>query len=380
MSSEASARAVVVGAAGAGVSAAPGVTATGIAATGAEVAVAGVPSPGPVRVGAETECLHLWFQNGRMTPADFIGLAQRLGFSGVVVNLVAKKGQRPGLGVLESDDPGYLAELAQELRAQGMFCDLDTRGLDAGAIRHALALARSLGAPIVRTFAMSGGGYSRFNTGGSFDAAAFEASARLLRPLLPEVADAGVTLAVENHELETSAEVARLVRELDSPSVRACLDYGNPMMAWEDPLAAARELAPLTVTTHVKDHVVCRDEAHGGEPVVCGCALGVGNVDVSGITRLLARQPGLRRLNLEMCHPYATPFRRPRGTGGVTRLGQGAFALAEPPVEFCAPLDSYNYEGPRLGELLDVQMRDFETSARVLLGIARRELGARLSA
>ena len=326
-----------------------------------------------MKIGIETESFHLWLQNRRMDIFGFIDKAAEFGFDGVMINLIEKKNQTEGLGALGPDDPAHIDRVAQAIRRHGMFVELDTRGTDPAHLAHILDIAERLGADVVRTFVMSGGGYSHGNLAGSFDPAAFSQAARQLRQVTPLLEKKRIRLAVENHELETSAEILALVEQVDSPWVGVHLDVGNTMMAWEDPLEATLRVAHRAVTTHIKDHILCPNGPEG-PAVVCGVPLGMGNLDLEAICRTLYERSTLQRLIIEMCYPYASPFQRPAGTGGVDRPGQGAFALqpAPYPQELVRPLDYYLYEGPLLETMLLDQMEGVRQSGRHLRALCRR--------
>lgn len=314
------------------------------------------------KIGIETESLHLWFQNGRIDLPGFIELAAGMGFSGVVINLVAKRGQTPGLGSLGSDDVGYLQEIAQILKQKNLYAELDTRGLEFDSLIHIFDIAAILGANITRTFVMSGSGYHINNTGGSFDAAKFAESAGEIKKLLPYLKEKNIHLAIENHECETSMEILSLIEQVDSPFVGANFDFGNSMMAWEEPLKAAENLSRYTITTHIKDHIICFDKSVN-DYVVCGTSLGDGNIDIPAIAKAL---PDTAHFNLEMCHPYAGTFKREKSTGGVYKLNEGSFLIKEPPIKYAEPLEYYNYQGGHLEELIQLQMTDLKRSTAYL--------------
>lgn len=314
------------------------------------------------KIGIETESLHLWFQNGRIDLPKFIELVAAMEFSGVVINMVAKRGQVPGLGSLGSDDVGYLREIAQILKQKNLYVELDTRGVEFDSLIHIFDIASILGADIIRTFVMSGSGYSVNNTGGSFDAAEFAAGAGKIKKLLPYLKEKNIRLAIENHECETSMEIVSLLQQVGSPLVGANFDFGNSMMAWEEPFKAAENLSCYTITTHIKDHLICFDNSVNGY-VVCGAPLGDGNINIPAIAKIL---PDTAHFNLEMCHPYAGTFKRKKGTGGVFRLNEGSFLIKEAPIKYAEPLEYYNYQGEHLEELIQLQMTDLKRSMTYL--------------
>lgn len=86
-----------------------------------------------------------------------------------------------------------------------------------------------------------------------------------LRTLAPEASDAGIRLCVENHfgtMTQTAADTARLVSEVDSPSVRVLYDQANLTFThdetWQEAFAVQGELVSHV---HVKDLIFKDPEA-----------------------------------------------------------------------------------------------------------------------
>jgi sugar phosphate isomerase/epimerase len=126
----------------------------------------------------------------------------------------------------------------------------------------------------------------------------------LLRKLLPAAEDHGVVLALENHIHLTADEMVEVVRGLDSPWLGVCLDTGNNLRLFEDPLAVAAKLAPLARATHVKDVGVRRGNPREFAfwPSV---PLGAGLVDIPRVVALLreARYTGLLAIEVDYLDP-----------------------------------------------------------------------------
>ncbi len=111
-----------------------------------------------------------------------------------------------------------------------------------------------------------------------------------LRPLAAVAAEAGITIALENHCDYRGSEIAQVIQAVDSHALRAALDTGNPFTSFEDPLDAAQALAPLACTTHLKDCRIVPLGIAGMAPwIPVGCALGEGNVALREILELLAQ-------------------------------------------------------------------------------------------
>jgi len=112
-------------------------------------------------------------------------------------------------------------------------------------------------------------------------------------PMLAEAAraaeDQGVVLALENHIDFTSQEMLRIIEAVDSDYLRVNLDTGNALRLLEDPVEAAKRLAPYTVSTHTKDIATRRK---GGSPADNftwwpACPAGEGVIDLPGVVEAL---------------------------------------------------------------------------------------------
>lgn len=117
------------------------------------------------------------------------------------------------------------------------------------------------------------------------------ASVEMLKKAVRVAEEHGVTLAIENHIDFTSSEILEIVQGVGSDHLRVNFDVGNALRLYEDPVEAARTLAPYTVATHTKDITTRRD--HTGAPSERflfwpSCPAGEGLVDLPGVARVLA--------------------------------------------------------------------------------------------
>ena len=308
-----------------------------------------------MKFGIDTEVLHLWFQNKRIDVFGFIEKAAEFGYDGVVLNLVGpKKNQTEGLGALGRDDQEHLIKVRDFIREKNLYVELDTRGTGYEHLVHILDIAELLGAERVRTFIMGGTSYSASNLGGTFSVEDLKNGIEDLKKIVPELEKRRIFLAVENHELETAEEMRWIIEQVNSPWVRILFDPGNYLNAWEDPVHAAKMVAPYIIGTHIKDNFICMD---GDEAVITSAITGEGTVDLRSILRILLKETTLQRMNIEASYLYTGVFSRPVGTGGSSTF-EGSFQICPPPlpIEEVRPKDYYLYEGSRLTEMQDIQM------------------------
>lgn len=114
------------------------------------------------------------------------------------------------------------------------------------------------------------------------------ASVKMLKEASRVAEDHGVTLAIENHIDFTSTEILQILDGVGSDHLKVNFDTGNALRMYEDPVEAARNLAPYTVATHTKDIIVRGGGAPSNRFVWWpSCPAGEGLVDLLGVARVL---------------------------------------------------------------------------------------------
>jgi sugar phosphate isomerase/epimerase len=146
--------------------------------------------------------------------------------------------------------------------------------------RH-IPIAQALGANTMRI--VGGSSRTRHEPHGP----QIERLSTMLRDAVKTAAKHGAVLAIENHVDFTSKEVKQIIDNVGSDYLGVCFDSGNALRMFEDPVEAARRLAPYTKATHTKDVTT----AKGGSPQEFtfwpSTPLGVGSVDIPGVVRAL---------------------------------------------------------------------------------------------
>ena len=101
----------------------------------------------------------------------------------------------------------------------------------------------------------------------------------VVREALPRLREAGVRLAIENHDRLLAEELREIVKRTDEEHVGICLDPVNSMGAGEAVREVAQTLAPWTFNLHLKDFAV-RRISHMMGFVVEGTPAGQGMLDI----------------------------------------------------------------------------------------------------
>lgn len=169
-------------------------------------------------------------------------------------------------------------------RAHDLFITVDTGGTDPEALARVFELAARAGAPTVRT--VVGGaklGGDRREMAGRWQPFLADVLGKLTAAT-KAAEQAGVTLAVENHQDLASEELLMLCETIDSPHFGITLDTGNPLGTGEEPIDYFRRVAPHVKNVHLKDYRIFATEA--GYRLV-RCALGQGVIDFPALLSIL---------------------------------------------------------------------------------------------
>jgi sugar phosphate isomerase/epimerase len=176
-----------------------------------------------------------------------------------------------------------LRALGDRLRGLGME-PVGSSGLHHGDPVNSIRIAKGLGAGVMRfalTPILCG---DRNAAGPRWNELVANVWTRL-REIAPLAADAGVTIAIENHQDFTSAELVRFCVET-GPNVGIVFDTANSFPVAESPLYIARTIAPHVRYLHLKDYrVQWTDEGVR----LCRCPSGDGAVPFAGLIDILSQ-------------------------------------------------------------------------------------------
>lgn len=113
---------------------------------------------------------------------------------------------------------------------------------------------------------------------------------KLLNQLRPTLEKHGSRINLEDHG-ETTFDILKVIEATGEHFVGVCLDTANTLCNAEDPVMAARRVAPYCHLTHTKDGLVCFSDKG---ILRQGKAPGQGSVDFEGVLSELGKyEPGL---------------------------------------------------------------------------------------
>jgi sugar phosphate isomerase/epimerase len=215
-------------------------------------------------------------------------------------------------------DDGALSDLRDRLDEAGME-PIVSFGPPLDNAQDAVDLAVKLGARTIRT------GLSRVLCGDRAQYPEWKSNLdslrRNLRAYGPYAAQAGVTLAIENHQDFGSEELVELC-EFARDGVGITLDTGNALAVGEEPLKFARTVAALVRHVHLKDYrAQFTDEGYR----LVRSAIGDGAVPFPEIRQILAAHHESLTSSLEpgaLDHRHVRLFRQDWWNGYPNRSAQ----------------------------------------------------------
>jgi 3-oxoisoapionate decarboxylase len=274
---------------------------------------------------------------------------------------------------LGARDAEYNAKLRAKAEQHGLYVEgsvaLPKNDDDVKRFDSELRAAKECGATVLRTVAMNGRRYEKFETKEAFDEFAKQAwqSLRLAEPLVRKL---DLRLAVENHKDWRIDELLGVLKKLDSRHVGVCLDTGNSIALLEEPLEVVKAYAPWTITTHLKDMAVAEyDDGF----LLSEVPFGEGFLDLKQVVAIIEKARPEARWNLEMItrDPLRVPCLTPKYWATMDAVGGRCLAVMLTLVRKhkpAAPLPTVSKRS------LAEQIEEEETNVRKCFKYAREKL------
>lgn len=212
-----------------------------------------------------------------------------------------EKARDLGVGLVQIADNFPLDKLTvQELKqlrdaadAWGIALEVGTRGIAPAHLLKFLGIARILCSSLVRTLPGLPGKYCP-------EPAEMIAS---INEVLPEFIQAGVKIALENHEPLLSSDFAWTVKQINHPNVGVTMDLANVIAALEAPQQAAQNLVPYIVNLHIKEFDVVRGAGLMGLSVI-GRPAGQGKLRIEWLMELIEKAGKTPTVVIELWTPF----------------------------------------------------------------------------
>lgn len=251
-----------------------------------------------MKLGLDTYSFHIALAAGAYDVYATLDRLEELGLGGLQININGPNGRFLGGDPIDRD---HVRRVRRAIEAKGFFVEIGGSGTQPARLEWQLRLAAALGADVLRTLLV----YDESPT------ITFNRTRRDLEAVLPLARELGIRIAFENHEDVTATELRTFLDQIDDPQVGACLDTGNDLVVYADPLEAARLLASRAISTHIKDQKLIRV---GGIVYSVGVPLGKGDLPLREQLAAILQAGSLDRVLLQDTTGYAAklnPFGRP---------------------------------------------------------------------
>ena len=253
-----------------------------------------------MNIGLDTYCYQIPLAAKIYNVFRVIDKLPSMGVKGLQVNINGSYGRFLGA------DPGdfeHVKKVREAFHRRGLFIEVGGRSTLPDMLEWQLALSAGLGANILRT---------TVTLKDTMDET-FEAVRRDLGTILPRAHELGVRIALENHEDLTASELVSIIEAIDDDYLGVCLDTGNGLCVYEDPVETAMMLAPYAISSHIKDQRLVRVD---GVTYSIGVRLGRGMIDLPRIIDIILERATLDRLLIQDTTGYGVrlnPFERNLG-------------------------------------------------------------------
>jgi sugar phosphate isomerase/epimerase len=214
-------------------------------------------------------------------PLDSIGLLQKAKNNHVSVLQIV---DNPCLHEMSEEELERVSSVADEF---GVTLEIGTRGIEPDHLMKYLNIAKKLKSKLIRTLT------HRLD----------DEAASWIKEVLPSYEDAGVAIALENHDEHPTKELAGFLDSIGSSLVGVCLDTVNSFAALEQPKLVLKNLAPHALSLHVKDFDIVRVGHQLGFSIE-GRPAGEGRLDVKWIVDYLKNMRKDPNAILELWTPF----------------------------------------------------------------------------
>lgn len=161
-----------------------------------------------------------------------------------------------------------LYDIRKSADAHCLQLEIGTRGITPHILKQYLHIAEITGSTLVRTIMDGDGAHPSVPEGISW-----------IEEVLPSYEAAGISLAIENHDLRHVAELKELTETIDSPYLGTCIDCVNSLGIQECQAQVIEALLPQAINFHYKDFTIRRTDYDMGF-IVQGCIAGQGMTDM----------------------------------------------------------------------------------------------------
>ena len=278
-----------------------------------------------MNLALQTYSLHLAFGEHhdcqhypeKMSLTECLKKAKEWGFIGVQIDPTH----------LERYDNNFARHLKSLAEKEGLFLELGIQGFEYNHLLKQLRFAQWLNAHFLRVFDIvrpRPKDLKKVNQQLDF-------IQREMERIIPTLEAENIVLGWENHADYSTTEQLTVLKGIDHPNFRACIDIGNSMMFLEPPLETVKKLIPFAGGVHLKDYAVT-GTTFGLK--FYGTALGKGVIPLKEILSILKQKTNLDHLVYEQSiEPISNNYREAISHEKATLAQSLKFARSELGIE-----------------------------------------------
>jgi sugar phosphate isomerase/epimerase len=189
-----------------------------------------------------------------------------------------------------------LKKLKETATEKNISIETGTRGLKRDNLVQYLSIAQQLQSPFLRVVIDEEG----------YEPGEAEVT-EIIKDVLPQFREAGIRLALENHDRFPVRRLKQIIETTDPEWVTVCLDTANSLGANEGIEEVLQALAPHAVNLHIKDISIQRVRSKMGFKLE-GCPAGQGILDIPAIVNRVKEYGRCNTATLEVwSNAAATP-------------------------------------------------------------------------
>ncbi len=274
-----------------------------------------------MKLALQTYSLHLAFGKHpdcqhypeKITLAECLKKAKNWGFAGVQIDPTH----------LERYDKNFAHQIRVFAEEEGLFLELGIQGFELNHLLKQIRFAQWLNVHFLRVFDIvrpRPKDLKKVNQQLDF-------IQREIEKIIPTLEAENIMLGWENHADYSTTEQLTVLKQIDHPNFRACIDIGNSMMFLEPPLETVKKLIPFAGGVHLKDYAVT-GTTFGLK--FYGTALGKGIIPIKEILSILKQKTDLRHLVYEQSiEPISNDYRKAISHEQETLIQSLKFARSE---------------------------------------------------
>jgi len=259
-----------------------------------------------LKLYAQSYAFTLHFRYTNFDVKDILAFASKQGLGGIEIHI-----DYGGKHSIMKKKQSELKEIKEQAEKLGLDIMLDVSSTKKRDIDRVVNIAKRLNVRNIRVYNRHGGKLDECIQNCITD----------LHYACQKAEEYDLHFAIESHEAMKSHELARIVKEINSPRLGIVFDFANMINADEGILSALKEMSPYIRWAHVKDVTIKRDGQGNAQQ---GVRDGTGDLPqlrmIYDLLLLGTKKPQVPIFSLQQVNGYNSPAYRFNDEGNNPRI------------------------------------------------------------